>query len=519
MEENNYKVIITTSGIGSRLGELTNYTNKSLIRIGKKPAISYIVEKYSNEIEIVVTLGYFGSHVKQFLNMTYPEKKFTFVEIDKYSGEGSSLAYSLLQAKELLQCPFIFHASDTLVFEEIKSPSVNWLGFTYKEDSSQYRTLELNSNLKIYDKGDLNSNAIYIGLAGINDYELFWSYLEEEYNKNPSDVSLSDCHSISKMIDNSWRTFEFKTWQDIGNVTSLKNARKHIQDKFEILDKNDESIFLFDDFVIKFFHDNNTCINRAKRGYKLSGLVPKILDSSDNFYKYEYCKGDLFSSVVNESNFEEFLDWSINNLWKEKNYSEKFKDICYEFYFDKTVKRIGKFLKDNNLKDEETMINGILIPPVFEMIEKINKSDICNSMPYQFHGDYILDNIIKTTNGFKLIDWRQDFGGDLDNGDIYYDLAKLNHNLLFNHEIVNNGHFYVKKNGKEVICDILRSDNLTNCREILHNFINKSNFDLTKVKILTSLIWLNMSPLHDTKIGNFLFVVIISKMKVSFLIF
>ena len=117
MEENSYKVIITTSGIGSRLGELTNYTNKSLIRIGKKPAISYIVEKYSNEIEIVVTLGYFGSHVKQFLNMTYPEKKFTFVEIDKYSGEGSSLAYSLLQAKELLQCPFIFHASDTLVFE------------------------------------------------------------------------------------------------------------------------------------------------------------------------------------------------------------------------------------------------------------------------------------------------------------------------------------------------------------------------------------------------------------------
>ena len=37
MEE--YKVLITTSGIGSRLGDLTTYTNKCLVRIGNKPAI------------------------------------------------------------------------------------------------------------------------------------------------------------------------------------------------------------------------------------------------------------------------------------------------------------------------------------------------------------------------------------------------------------------------------------------------------------------------------------------------
>ena len=43
-----YKVLITTSGVGSRLGDLTNYTNKCLIRVGKKPAISYIVEKSKN---------------------------------------------------------------------------------------------------------------------------------------------------------------------------------------------------------------------------------------------------------------------------------------------------------------------------------------------------------------------------------------------------------------------------------------------------------------------------------------
>jgi NDP-sugar pyrophosphorylase family protein len=505
MDANNYKVIITTSGVGSRLGELTNYTNKSLIRIGKKPAISYIVESYPDDIEIIITLGYFGSHVRQFLTMAYPVKKFIFVEIEKYTGEGSSLAYSLLQVKKHVQCPFIFHASDTLVFEKITDPYTNWLGFTNKDDSSQYRTLKLNSDLKIYEKGELNSNDIYIGLAGIKDFESFWTNLESEYNKDPLNTSLSDCHAISLMLDNSWKTFEFKSWQDIGNVTSLRNARKNIQDKFEILDKNDESIFIFDDFVIKFFYDVNTCVNRSKRGKKLLGLVPEILSSSDNFYQYKFCKGDLFSSVVNEKNFTEFLNWSIENLWKENQYSENFKNTCYDFYISKTIKRINKFLEDNNTKDEETIINGIIVPPVFKMIEKINTEYICSTKSYQFHGDYILDNIIKNENVFKLIDWRQDFGGDLDNGDIYYDLAKLNHNLLFNHEIINNGHFFIKKDGNEINCDILRSDNLTNCREILHNFIEKNNFDLDKVKILTSLIWINMAPLHETKIGNFLF--------------
>ena len=55
MEE--YKVLITTSGIGSRLGDLTKYTNKSLVRVGDKPAISHIIESYPEDTKFVVTLG------------------------------------------------------------------------------------------------------------------------------------------------------------------------------------------------------------------------------------------------------------------------------------------------------------------------------------------------------------------------------------------------------------------------------------------------------------------------------
>ena len=101
MEE--HKVLITTSGLGSRLGNLTNKTNKCLVRITDKPSISHIIESYAKKTEFVITLGHHGDHVKQFLSLTYPEHNFTFVKIDKYQGEGSSLGYSILQCKDFEQ--------------------------------------------------------------------------------------------------------------------------------------------------------------------------------------------------------------------------------------------------------------------------------------------------------------------------------------------------------------------------------------------------------------------------------
>ncbi len=93
---NNYKVLITTSGLGSRLNELTEYTNKSLIKIGDKAVLSYIIEKYDNNIEIVITLGYYGNCVKEYLKLAYPERHFTYINIENYKDEGLSTVESIL---------------------------------------------------------------------------------------------------------------------------------------------------------------------------------------------------------------------------------------------------------------------------------------------------------------------------------------------------------------------------------------------------------------------------------------
>jgi NDP-sugar pyrophosphorylase family protein len=110
-----YKVLLTTSGLGSRLGNLTKFTNKSLVRIGDKAVISHIIESYPQDVEFVVTLGHYGSHVRQYLTLAHSDRKIQFIEIDNYVGEGSSLLYSISLCEEYLQTSFVFHACDTIL--------------------------------------------------------------------------------------------------------------------------------------------------------------------------------------------------------------------------------------------------------------------------------------------------------------------------------------------------------------------------------------------------------------------
>ena len=502
-----YKVLITSSGLGSRLGTITDYTNKSLVRIGSKPAISYIIESYDKNIPIVVTIGHFGKHVKDFLELAYPERSFEFVNINNYSGKGSSLGLSMLEAKNLLQCPFIFHACDTITQDSIPAPSVNWMAGKRLSESSQYRTLQISNNkvVKINDKGEINFDLVYVGLAGVKDYKEFWYSLEEVYKRDKQNLSLSDCHAFSN-LNKDIEAIELSTWYDIGNTTSLKNVRNQIGSDFEILDKVDENIFLFKDYVIKFFFNETINNNRVKRVKYLNNTTPCIIDFRDNFYKYSLAKGKLLSSTATPRVLKNFLTTIQSKLWSKKEVDKEFYLVCEKFYIDKSYQRISKYLQNIDLtKDKKSIINGVEIPPAEDLILSLSKENIYSSYKTLYHGDFILDNIIDTGSGFTLIDWRQDFGGELKYGDVYYDLAKLNHNLIFNHDIVNKGLYTVEDTVQGINVDILVSKRLLECREIFHKFIYEFGYDLRKVNLLTGLIWINMAPLHEYPLSKFLF--------------
>lgn len=503
-----HKILITTSGLGSRLGSLTEHTNKSLVKVGDKPSISHILDFYGKHSKFVITIGHHGDKVVQFLDLTYKDWNFEFVKVDKYEGKGSSLGYSMSLCKDVIKTPFIFHACDTIIKEETPPHfQGNWLVGCKSYDYSNYRTLAVDGYkiLKVREKGDINPLYCYAGVAGIWDHGLFFALLDRSLSERGE---ASDADVINAMVD----SVEFKlvevdeeNWLDIGNSSSLNSARSKIKKTCEVLEKNEESIFFKDDLVIKFFSDKNIAKNRVTRASMLCDFVPKIIDSRENFYSYKREEGTVFSDCANPQLFKNFLFWARDNFWQKKEPKEDFKDICGRFYLEKTISRAQIHLAGRI--DEDQIINGIKVPRFNDLIKNIDKDWISDGIPVRFHGDFILDNIlVKKDGSFVLIDWRQDFNGILDYGDLYYDISKMNHNLTVNHEIVNKKLYKNKEvNQNEKICDIMCSARLMECKKILMGFARDMGLDVKKVEVLTALIWINMSGVHDDEFGKFLF--------------
>mgnify|MGYP005631710671 CR=1 FL=1 len=518
MDDVNYKVLITTSGTGSRLSELTKYINKALVKIGNKPAISYIIEAYPKEVPLVVTIGYLAEQVKEFLLMAYPDRKFEFVQVYNYEGPGTSLGLSMLQAEQNLQCPFIFHCCDTIVTEDIPEPTKNWIGgyVMNKEITelpwSQYRTHKVVDGkvVRLNEKGDPDFESAHVGLVGINDYASFWKTLREIYEADKENICHSDVHVIAKMIKSgiNFELAPYQTWLDTGNMDSLERAKNYFsKDSFIVLEKAEQSIYFFDDFVIKFFADEELLNNRVRRGEILKNLVPETEEVGKNFYKYKFIKGDLFADVANEENITDFLQWAKSNLWQEVKEvgDDKFKDACREFYYNKTKERLQNLFASNTVEDKVDIINGEEIPSIYELLEKVDFDWLTNSKQTNFHGDLVLDNVLKTEGGWCLLDWRQDFGGLLQAGDMYYDLAKFNHNLTVNHDIIDQDKFTLDIMEDKINIDIERKDNLVASQKSFFKYLKNNGHDVSKVRILTAIIWLNMSPLHHNPFNKFLF--------------
>src|SRR3989344_2658898 len=237
----NYKVLITTSGIGSRLGELTKNTNKSLVKVAGKEALRYILESYPENMEFVVTVGYLKDQVIDFIKTNYPDLNVIFAEVDKFDGPGTSMGYSMLQARKYLDCPFIIQCNDTLVFEPILDPSQeNWNAGTKGPSAASYtsfKILDEHSISKIADKGASEYDLLHIGFVGIKDHQLFWDSLAYLYAQNPNDSVLNDTRTINLMLEKGakFKPVEYKLWLDIGNIEALKKTEEYLVSHPELL--------------------------------------------------------------------------------------------------------------------------------------------------------------------------------------------------------------------------------------------------------------------------------------------
>ena len=218
-----YKVCILAAGKGSRMKYFCETFSKALIPIKGKPAICHIIEKFPENVEIVIPVGYKKETIKTYLNYSYPERKITVVDIDKWDGPGSGPGYSLLCCKEQLQCQFIQFAADTIVKEGVPAPERNWIGVSQVLNTKPFCSVSVNKGkvMRLDDKVETNNKYAFIGLFGIKDYQYFWEELEDNKQLVAGEVQVSN--GLTSLIGRGLYTEKF-TWFDVGTPEAYKHT-------------------------------------------------------------------------------------------------------------------------------------------------------------------------------------------------------------------------------------------------------------------------------------------------------
>jgi len=503
MNTRNYKFCILAAGRGTRNTSVAGL-HKALLPLENKSVISHIISKVPLEVEIVVAVGHKQEQLISYLDHVHPERKFHYVRVDNYQGPGSGPGYSLLQCREVLQCPFIFTSVDTIIeedfiFDELRE---NWIGVSNvdREESSKYCLVNGERYLDnlYYGKGSL----AYTGMAGIYDYELYWEALIAHSSEHCEHQVTSGFEGLNKIKMISL------TWHDTGNNLSYEKTKRHFSNEV-VATKNTEALYIEKGRVIKYFNEPAKVGKRLMRTQYLPSLPPDITRINDNMYSYRYVEGKLLSDILDDQVLQKVLSFYKKEFMSgAQPKTDQFKKDCQMMYYDKTLERIQYF--SGSELDKIKFINGVETLPIKELVKGIKWEKIYNnSIPASFHGDFQPENIIYDGSSFKLIDWRDSFGESVSTGDLYYDLGKLYHALLINGQSVLSKEYAYSIDGHTATFQYKIKSNLLFLFDFFESFCKDNDLCWDHVELLGTLQYIGICSLyqkfHNGEYGNFLF--------------
>jgi len=505
-EHTNPAVLILASGTGSRLGGLTASINKVLLPVNNRAINSHIIDYFPDTFDFIITKGYEGDSIEEYCKIVYPKHNFTFVEIDKFVGEGTGPGYSTLQCKEHLQRPFYLTVGDCLIDDEVPHIDGNWLGVSPTLHPEKYATIDVDSDddVNIIKNKDVEGyDLAFIGMAGILNYDTFWNELE----KNIKDGELV-CAFENPEIFPTLKVKRLK-WLDTGNPHDLAKTKKYMVDEPLSLKKcTNEFTYKDHGKFLKFVPNAELLKNRVIRGNQLEGLTPHNFGNTPHFLYYDWYEGQTIYEYDDINIFSQFLDFWEGNLNTPIDNNE---DDIKKFYYDKTQTRIDMFMADNSHKfiSSEFNINGITYPSMKSLLTQIPIDSIFKTNPFYrlFHGDLHFENTLYNpeTQKFTYIDWRDSFGDCVSGGDIYYDLAKFYGGLLIPYNVMKDeSKIHLQEDGNKIGYSYEISTNLLKFRPIYEEWVRDNGFNFDKVKLITGIIFLNMSPLHDKNFSKLL---------------
>lgn len=491
-------VIIPTAGTGSRMGKYTRYLNKSLLPYQGKPVLSHIIDSFPTDTRFIIPVGYLADQVKDFCLLTYPNRQIEFVEIQDYTSSASGAGRTFEQCKDSINGPFWYITCDTYFNENILDKvNDNDCCFTktVPEDESYLYTMFEVDNNKITDitfkQTQPTSWAAFTGVMYIYHWERFFNNLKT-INSAEFIYSIS-CGSDVAPLD---------TWKDFGCPVSYHNAvSKSLAFDFS---KEDEVTYICNNKVIKWWVDPEVAKKKYTKTLSNKSVFPENCQYRGNYMSYDFFPGKTLYEHNDASTISNLLTWLDDNVWI--HYDNDIRAEASTFYKDKTLNRVNQFLKKHTSLPVIKSIDGVKVKDYSYYLENINWDELSNDNLTGFiHGDLQFDNIIiNDNNEFKIIDWRHEFGGLIEYGDIYYDLAKMSGGLIINYARIKNHQFAIQIDRDAVTLDIPNIDDISKYQQEIKNYINKHNLNYKKVQQLVPIIFWNMSPLHFEPFDMFL---------------
>lgn len=499
---------ILTAGVGKRLEDLSEHINKCLLPLDNKAVISHIIDKTPQDFEIVIALGYKGDMVQEYCESAHPDRNFKFVKVDNYIGPGSGPAYSISKCKEYLQRPFIWVTGDTVITDDLPAVNDNWLGIYPTSIPQLYSTVNVDTSIDndtvvgFKNKDENGYDYAFIGLSGVYEYEKFWEQLNVE-----SGEIVSAYYNVEEYSSIKAKKFD---WYDVGTIDNYLRSKKLFENshQYSIPKTNGEFLYKVKNHFIKLCSDKNFISGRIERSKDLDTLIPSLNYCGTYLYSYDWIDGETLYDHDDLNVWKNFLSYANDNLWKKIEVENSFKQSCKKFYYDKTIDRLKLFLdrRDESFAGNHT-VNGLYTKSIHELLETFDWDNLYAGIPTKiFHGDLQFDNVVYgTDNKFYLLDWRQDFaGGNV--GDVYYDLAKMYGGILMSYKLMKDTkNFSCFVDNEIVNYQYETTNSLNQFKNDYEKWIINSSYDLNKVKSITSLIFLNMSSLHEETFGNLLF--------------
>jgi NDP-sugar pyrophosphorylase family protein len=511
------KVCITAAGLGSRMGAYAGI-NKALLPVEGEAALTTIIESFP-KAEFVIAVGHLADQVRDYCALAHPDLPITFVDVPAYEGPGTGPLRSLYACREQLREPFLFVACDTLFerpFNQFYNPFSGSMNVAYYHYGSgpSYSFLEVDSGKQgIYVTGTRipphhdsrefdclrDDGHVFTGMLYLADFDIFWSMAEASLAAGEVEL----LHAVQRMLEHTLvMPLRLPGWTDIGTEDRYRKVVERTQD-FDF-SKPDEFIYRVGDRVIKWFANTEIATNRVKRAAMRPGCFPEIEEQRGGFYSYRFLPGQTLYEDNSVPKFRAFLEWMSDHMWEEVP-----TDISANlrpFYVDKTLSRLAMFRAKYPGWQDFATVNGEAVLPIDELLDKVGLEEFPdNAIPSFVHGDLQFDNIIHGPEGFRLLDWRQDFGGRLDLGDLYYDLAKLLGGIRLNYSFVKRNLLTFKSEGGAAKIEVMQSMMTSDYENLFWDFVRDQGLSVTHIEQLLGVIYLNMAPLHHAPFDKFLY--------------